>query len=188
MQNILIITAHPKEKSFTSAMADTYGKSAQQHGHTIELLDLYRCDHPQPFVTYDDANHIEVTDAVKFYQAKIAWADEIIFVFPYWWGSMPAILKNFLDANLLRGFAFEYVDSRPQGMLQGKSVRILTTTGAPSFIYTITGAKRRLCCMWKKQIVEFCGMTLAGCHIYGGVDTRGKNTEKILGKIAKLGG
>jgi NAD(P)H dehydrogenase (quinone) len=188
MKNILIIVAHPKKESFSFAMADTYKKSAQQHGHTVELLDLYRCDHPQPFVTYDDANHIETTKAVEFFQAKISWANEIVFVFPYWWGSMPAILKNFIDSNLLRGFAFQYVNSRPQGMLQGKSVRILTTTGAPSFIYMLTGANRRLRGMWQKQIVEFCGMKLAGCHIYGGVDTSGKNTEKILEKIARLGG
>lgn len=188
MKNILIIAAHPKQESFTFAMANTYQKAAEQHGHTVEILDLYRCEYPQPFFTYGDANEIEMTDAVTFYQAKITWADEIIFVFPYWWGSMPAILKNFIDWNLSRGFAFKYVNSRPQGMLQGKSVRILTTTGAPSFIYTITGAKRRLCCMWKKQIVEFCGMKMAGCHVYGGVDTRGKNTPKILEDIKKLAG
>ena len=118
---------------------------------------------------------------------KMTKADEIVFVFPYWWGSMPAILKNFLDWNLSKGFAFTYENSRPKGLLTGKSVKIFTTTGAPSFIYTLTGANRRLKNMFKQQIVQFCGMTLEECHIFGGIDTSAKNTKKVLEKIATLG-
>ena len=104
---------------------------------------------------------------------------------PYWWGSFPAILKNFLDWNLSKDFAFHYVNSRPVGLLTGKSVKVFTTTGAPKFIYTITGANRRLKNMIKEQIVSFCGMKLEGCYIYGGVDTSAKNTDKILESIRR---
>jgi len=41
-------------------------------------------------------------------QKKMSKADEYIFIFPVWWGGMPAILKNFFDTNLSSGFAFEY--------------------------------------------------------------------------------
>ena len=98
---------------------------------------------------------------------------------------MPAILKNFLDWNLSNGFAFTYENGRPKGLLRGKNVKIFTTTGAPKFIYTITGANRRFRLMFKEQIVEFCGMKLEQCNIYGGVDTSGKNVEKILTDVKK---
>ena len=117
MKNILIIVAHPKEDSFSFAMANTYKEASQERGDKVEILDLYRCEHQQPFFTFTDANGLTKTDDMKFYQEKITKANEIVFVFPYWWGSMPAILKNFFDWNLSKGFAFEYVDSRPKGLI-----------------------------------------------------------------------
>ena len=113
------------------------------------MLDLYRDEHQQPFFTYDNANALQTDEAMKYYQEKIAKADEVVFVFPYWWGSFPAILKNFFDWNLSKDFAFTYVDSRPKGLLTGKTVKVFTTTGAPKFIYTLTGANRRLKNMMK---------------------------------------
>ena len=186
MKHILIIAAHPKKESFSFAMANAYKENVQGKGYSVEILDLYRDEHQQPFFTYDDANSLSTDTAMKYYQEHIAKADEIVFVFPYWWGSFPAILKNFFDWNLSRGFAFEYVNSRPKGLLTGKTVKVFTTTGAPKFIYTLTGANRRLKNMMKEQIVEFCGMKLEGFHIYGGVDTSAKNTDKILAEIKTL--
>ena len=96
---------------------------------------------------------------------------------------MPAILKNFFDWNFSIGFAAKYVNSKPVGLLRDKKVKIFTTTGAPSCYYMITGANRRLKNMFKKQIVEFCGMELESCKIFGGVDSSSKNIENILEKI-----
>ena len=186
MKHILIIVTHPKENSFSFAMANTYKENTEGNGNSVEMLDLYRDEHQQPFFTFNDANALSADENMKYYQDKIAKADEIVFVFPYWWGSFPAILKNFFDWNLSKGFAFKYVGSRPKGLLAGKTVKIFTTTGAPKFIYMITGARRRLKNMIKEQIVEFCGMKLDGFHMYGGVDTSAKNTGKILEEIEAL--
>ena len=186
MKSILMIVAHPRKESFSFAMAETYKQSAQSRGVQVEILDLYREEHQQPFFSFEEANKRTTTKAMKYYQDKIAKADELVFVFPYWWGSFPAIFKNFLDWNLSKGFAFEYVNSRPTGLLKDKTVKVFTTTGAPKFIYTITGANRRLKNMIKEQIVEFCGMKLTGCHIFGGVDSSNKKTKEILETIKSL--
>jgi len=186
MKNILIVVAHPKKDSFSFAMAETYKKNREGKGDTVEVLDLYRDENQQTFFHYDNANRLETTPSMHYYQTKIKDANEILFVFPYWWGSFPAILKNFFDWNLSKGFAFEYVNSRPKGLLDGRTVKVMTTTGAPKFIYTLTGANRRLKNMIKEQIVDFCGMRLDGCHIYGGIDTSGKNTQNVLDSIAVL--
>ena len=37
----------------------------------------------------------------------------------------------------------------------------------------------------EEQIVEFCGMKLEQCNIYGGVDTSGKSVKKILTDVKK---
>jgi len=186
MKNILIIVAHPKQESLSFAMLETYKQVSLQQSHTVDVIDLYRCEHQQPFFNFDDDYAKKPTVAMKYFQDKITWADELVFIFPYWWGSMPAILKNFIDWNLSKGFAFEYVNSRPKGLLEGKRIKLFTTTGAPWIFYKITGAHRRLKHMWKAQIIEFCGMRLVSFNIFGGIDTAGKNGARVLEKIERL--
>jgi len=181
--NILIIVANPIKESFSFAMANKYKDSAESQNHKVEVLDLYNCEQLQPFFTYERANDLATTKSMEFFQTKISNADEIVFVFPYWWGSMPAILKNFIDWNLSKGFAFTYVNSRPKGLLTNKKVSIFTSTGAPSFYYKITGANRRLKNMFNKQIIEFCGMKLKSCTIIGGVDQSKTDMNSQLDKI-----
>ena len=180
----LLIVAHPKQESFSFAMANKYKELAVAQGYEVVLIDLYRTEYQQPFFTFEDANDLIQTPEMIYFQERISWADEIVFVFPYWWGSVPAILKNFIDWNFSGGFAFKYVNSRPQGMLIGKNVKIYTTTGAPSFYYKISGANRRLKKMLQKQFVEFCGMKLKSFNIYGGVDKSSTDTKDILDKIS----
>lgn len=183
MKSTLIIVAHPRVKSLTMALTNTYKEAASREGNHVEVLDLYRCEKQQPFFSYESASDVLQTEEMNYFQQQIKEADEIVFFFPYWWGSMPAILKNYLDWNLSKGFAFTYENGRPKGLLQGKSVKIFTTTGAPKFIYTLTGANRRLKNMFKEQIVNFCGMKLESCNIYGGVDTSGKSVGRILADV-----
>jgi len=183
MKHILIIVANPKTNSFSFAMANQYKKISKENNDTVEIIDLYEDENQQPFFTYANVNELVTTKEMKYYQEKISHANEIVFIFPYWWGSTPAILKNFFDWNLSKGFAFEYVNSRPKGLLQNKTVKVFTTTGAPYFIYMLTGANRRLKNMFKEQIIEFCGMKLEEFNIFGGVDTSSKKTNEILNKI-----
>ena len=185
MKNVLVISAHPKEKSLTHSMADKYIFESVKQGNKLEVINLYTSKMQQTFFSYDDANNLETTAEMHYFQEKIKKADELVFFFPYWWGGMPAIMKNFIDWNFSNGFAFTYENSRPKGLLVGKNVKIFTTTGAPKFIYMLSGANRRLKNMIKEQIVEFCGMKLESCNIYGGVDTGSKKIENIFKDVVK---
>ena len=184
MKNTLIIVANPKKESLSFAIAKRYKELSLKNNDKVEVLDLYSDDNQQPFFSYnDDPYKIEITKEMKYYQDKISKADSIVLVFPYWWGSMPAILKNFFDWNLSMGFAAKFVDGRPIGLLTNKNVKIYTTTGTPSILYMLTGANRRLKNMLKKQIIEFCGMKLDEFNVFGGIDTNLKDVNKLLKKI-----
>ena len=100
MKQVLIIVAHPKKESLTMSMASQFMEESKKIGNRVEIIDLYRCEYQHPFFTFEKANHVEVTKEMEFFHDKIKTADKIAFFFPYWWGSMPAILKNFLDWNL----------------------------------------------------------------------------------------
>lgn len=182
MKNILIILANPNEKSFSHLMALTYKEKALKNNSLVETIDLYKNENQQGFYTHEGIQSKEM----DYYQKKIKIADEIVFIFPYWWGSMPAILKNFIDWNFAAGFAFEYINSRPVGLLKEKNVKIFTTCGAPYFYYFLTGANRRLKNMFKEQIINLTGMKLESFNIFGSMDTKNKNSSKILEKIKVL--
>ena len=47
-----------------------------------------------------------IRDDVATEQSKLKEADIVIFQFPMYWFSMPAILKGWIDRIMLEGFAF----------------------------------------------------------------------------------
>jgi len=187
MSQVLIITAHPSSDNITNAIANTYKEVRKEAGDTVEIIDLYT-DKELPFLVYDkDDDLSNVTLAQEYYQDKVRYADEIVFVYPFWWGTMPAILKNWIDQVLTKSFAFEYNEKgRPVGLLDGRNVRIFTTAGTPKMIYCLNGINRANKNIWKKVIVEFCGMDFDGFHLYGGVDASGKNVDDILSSVKRI--
>ena len=64
----------------------------------------------------------------------ISWADHIVFVYPTWWGTMPALLKGFLDRVLAPDFAFAETDRGVAPLLGGRSA-VLTTMDTPRWVY-----------------------------------------------------
>ena len=186
MKNILIITAHPSARNLTQGMADIYKNEKETKGDTVKLVDLYK-DKQLPYLAFENANDVGKLDEVLYYQEQIKWAEEIVIIYPFWWGSMPGILKNWLDQVLASGFAFTYGDNgRPVGLLQGRSVRVITTCGAPKFFYVLNGINRANVNIWKKSIIKFCGMDYNGFHLFGGVDTSGEKVESIFESVKKL--
>ena len=186
MSKILIITAHPSAHNLTRGITDIYKSEKEKQDHTVEVLDLYKAQQ-LPYLDYTDMKHYKPSDEALIYQEQITNAEEIVFVYPFWWGTMPGILKNWIDSVFTMGFAAKYgKDGRPIGLLQGRSVRIISTSGAPTFLYCINGIRRANKKIWKQTIVEFCGMKFEGYHLFGGMDTRGKNVEKLFTSVKKL--
>lgn len=59
-------------------------------------------------------------------------ADHLVVIAPVWWGSVPVLLKGFIDRVFLPRWAFRY---RPSGLvtglLAGRSGRVIVTTDSP---------------------------------------------------------
>ncbi|MCE3602297.1 NAD(P)H-dependent oxidoreductase [Massilia sp. P8910] len=51
------------------------------------------------------------------------WADRLVWAYPVWWGSIPALLKGLLDRIMLPDFAFTYRKGKafPEKLLTGCS-------------------------------------------------------------------
>ncbi len=159
-RNILIVSAHPGSNDLGAGLAHVYANAAALAGDQIRSLRLSQLEFdPVLHAGYKQPQPLE--PCLLHAQADITWADELVLVFPLWWGGMPALLKGFLDRVLLPGFAFRY---EPEGqgltpLLKGKTARLIITMDTPRWIDRwLYGSPvvRQL----KYPILRFCGIKL----------------------------
>lgn len=72
-------------------------------------------------------------------QARLAAADVVVFLHPIQWYSMPALLKEWVDAVLLPGWAY----GEHGHALAGKTYWMAATTGSQADAYSATGVHGR---------------------------------------------
>lgn len=180
--NSLIITAHPSGKGFTHRIARHYKKAIKNAGGKAEIINLYDDKWFQDYLTFEHIMDIEDDDVRDRLQYKIGEADELIFIFPIWWGDAPSKMKNFFDTNFTTGFAYKYDGKgKPMKLLKGKKARIFMTCDGASFIYKHFII--RLPWLWGMGRLGFCGIKLVTLDILG---KKREKTDKELDKFLKL--
>jgi len=140
--NHLIIYSHLNPMSFTKAIVDKVEKVAKAKGEAVKIIDLYG-EKFNPVLEFPDIESMfmgkETPKDVKEYQDMVTWADHLTIVYPLWWGQMPAMLKGFIDRVFASGYAFEYTEKGPEGLLKGKTAQLFISTGTPSEYYEQSG-------------------------------------------------
>lgn len=153
----LIITSHPSSKGFTHAIANTLKEERESKGGEVEILDLYKTDLKQEYLRFEEPREMKLPDPIRDAMlAKMAWADEYIFIHPLWWLSMPAIMKNFLDHNICSPFAFHYENGKKHAGLKGKRARLYITCDGSFWLYVMLGLP--FIVNWVIGIFTFCGI------------------------------
>lgn len=156
--NVLIIYAHPEPKSFNGALKDLAVSELTSLGHQVKVSDLYAMNF-KAVADQDDFDIIQDKNFFKYQieqgnssktnsfshdiqeeQAKLRWADFVIFQFPLWWYSVPAILKGWFDRVFASGFVYgKDIGRYDKGGLKGRKAMLSTTTGSPEHAYTTYG-------------------------------------------------
>lgn len=152
--NILYLYAHPQTASFNALMKACAIKELTRSAK-IQIADLY-AEHFNPVASFHDfssANNekqyfLAQSEAYKKHELAedinkgiegINWADHLIFQFPLWWFSMPAILKGWLDRMLIKGFAYDAGKTFENGLLKDKTASLIITTQSPESAYQKDG-------------------------------------------------
>jgi putative NADPH-quinone reductase len=138
VKHIVIIHGHPdaQVRHYGHALADEYAKGAQDGGHEVRRIEVAHLDFPL-LRTKEDFEKGVPPDAIRQAQEVIKWANHLVIIYPLWLGSMPALLKAFLEQVFRPGFAFDYQASgkMTRKLLTGKSARIVVSMGMPALIY-----------------------------------------------------
>lgn len=164
--NVLIVFAHPSEKSLNSALKDAAVQTLTERGASVKVSDLYRMNfNPvaqlSDVVVQKDESLLDPVIALE--REKVNWADYIIFQFPIWWTSTPAIVKGWFDRVFAAGFAYGPGIYNHGNFQEKKAMLSFTTGGKDLSSYGPNGLKgdmnERLFNI-QHEILYFVGMSV----------------------------
>ena len=164
----LLILAHPRRDSLCGALFDAYAEGARQAGVQCRKLILseMRFD-PDVHAVSPELQPLE-PDLVRA-QLDIAWAEHLVFIYPTWWGTFPALLKGFLDRVMTPGFAFRHVThDKWEKLLAGRTADLITTMDTPPLIYRLVyraPGRQALA----RATLGYCGLRTARIDTFGPV-------------------
>jgi 1,4-dihydroxy-2-naphthoate polyprenyltransferase len=163
---VLIILGHPRAGSFCDALAAAYAEGARRAGAEVRCLNLADLEFDLDVHTSSPRSQLHEPD-VLCAQELLRWAEHWVFVFPNWWGSMPARLKGFLDRVLTLGFAFEEREGGGyEKRLEGKSAHLLLTMDTPTWVYRWILKQPGVQAL-KVATLQFCGVDPVRVSLFG---------------------
>jgi putative NADPH-quinone reductase len=188
MKKILIIQANSRAKSLCGLLADAYQNGAKDVGAQVKMINLGELKFdPILWDGYEKIQTLE-PDLLRA-QENIKWADHLVFIYPTWWGGLPALFKGFIDRIFLPNFAFKFKkdSSLWDKLLSGKTASLIITMDAPYLYHKIfigsPGYK-----MMKKAVLEFCGVKISQTLNIGNVKSlTEQQKKKIINKVEALG-
>ena len=186
MKKILVICGHPDRNSLNSSLANIYFESAQTQFnvrklHLRDLMFNYNLE-----FGYNQRTELE-PDLLQA-QQDIKWADHLVWFFPTWWGSYPAVLKAFLDRVLLPGFAFKYRENSVwwDKFLTNKTSRIISTMHTPYWYYRLIYGNPSIKA-FKRVTLEFCGVSDVKTTIFAATQNKTPPIDSWKKKVELLG-
>jgi putative NADPH-quinone reductase len=178
-KRILIIDGHPdaSHKRLVHALADQYASAAEAAGHTVRVVKL--CELKFPWLRNAADFAATPPPVIAQQQERFRWADHLVIFYPLWLGSMPALLKAFLEQVMRPGFAFVYGGSKglPKKLLAGKSARIVVTMGMPSMFYRLYYRSHSVRSL-ARNILGFVGYKPVRVSLVGGVEGMSEKARK----------
>ncbi len=185
----LIIYAHPNPASFNHAILGTISEELKNNNKDFTVRDLYNI-HFNPILKTEDLLALQngaVPQDIKTEQDYIRSADTLIFVFPIWWSSMPAILKGYIDRVFSLKFAYDITPDGVVGLLNGKKAFLVSTTGASKEEYEKMGAFQMMTLSMDGAIFQFSGMEVIGHKYFSSVPSVSNDDRKqMLEELKKL--
>lgn len=185
-KRILIIQGHPdfRPDHYDHALAAAYAEGAENAGHQVRTLTVADLEFPL-LRTKAEFDGDDIPEAIRESQEQISWAEHLVLVYPLWLGTMPALLKAFLEQVLRPGFAIN-PENPFGGLLKGRSVRIVVTMGMPALFYRLyyrTHSLKNL----KRNILRFAGFGPIRTSLIGMVESSSSKRRKWLDRMAALG-
>lgn len=188
MKKIVIINGHPDKESYNHALGERYKKGALSGEREVKEILLSDMQF-NPVLPYGYRKRIELEADLSDAWEKIRWADHLVWIYPLWWGFIPASLKGFIDRLFLPGFTYQPQSGSPfpRPLLKGKTAEIICTMDTPVWYYKyVLGPKATQ--ILKKSIFAFCGLkNIRTTYLAVIKSSTEEQRQKWLEKVENLG-
>jgi NAD(P)H dehydrogenase (quinone) len=187
-KKILVILGQPQRMSYGGALAQAYAEGAREAGAEVEELFLGDLKFNACGTTGNPQSRDLEPDLARAQEA-IKWADHLVFVYPIWWGTIPALLKGFIEQVFLPGFAVNFREHSLwwDKLLTGRSARLIVTLNTPSWYYRWVYGRPGHNTM-KRTILEFCGIKPVRITEVGPIkDSTDQKRKQWLGQVHAIG-
>jgi NAD(P)H dehydrogenase (quinone) len=179
--NVLIVFAHNEPQSFNAAMKHAAVQQFRAQGHEVVVSDLHAMrwkavadaddfgarSNPDYLVYALEQRHgyasRTLAPDIMGELDKLQWADLVVFNFPIYWFSMPAILKGWFDRVLVSGLCYGGMRFYDRGGLLGKRALLAVTIGGQPHMLTDGGIHGELMDMLRpilRGALAYTGMTV----------------------------
>ncbi|TJV72857.1 MAG: NAD(P)H-dependent oxidoreductase [Mesorhizobium sp.] len=190
-RRILVLVGHPDPSPdrLCRALVAAYAEAAEKAGHSVRKIDLALLDFPM-LRTMPEFEHGTIPDGLKEAAEAVVWAEHFVFVFPLWLGTVPALLKAFLEQVMRPGTAFSYPakgEGLAKSLLRGRSARLVVTMGMPAAVYRIWFFSHGIAGM-RRGILNFVGIRPVRETLFGMVASASDASRaKWLRQMRRLG-
>jgi len=187
-KNTLVILGHPDENSFCGALAESYLEGAKSAGVDVREIRIGSLEF-EPVLRRRHENGRELEPDLVRAQELIRWARHLVFIYPVWWGTIPALMKGFIERVFMPGFAFRYREDSPfwDRLLSGRSAHLIVTMDSPPWYYRwvfrMPGHNEM-----KRTVLGFCGVKPVKITSFGPMrDSSREQREKWIAKVRGFG-
>lgn len=145
MANVLFVKANsrPAEQAVSVQLYDAFLASYKETHSQDEVVELDLFAENLPYYDTDKINGMfklgkgleltaeeqAATNLVNKYLNQFLAADKVVFAFPLWNFTVPAVLHTYLDYLSQAGKTFSYTAEGPVGLLTDKKVALLNARG-----------------------------------------------------------
>ncbi|WP_078553808.1 FMN-dependent NADH-azoreductase [Bacillus alkalicellulosilyticus] len=145
MAKVLFVKANsrPIEQAVSVKMYHTFLDQYKESNPQDEIIELDLFEENLPYYDTDKINGMfklskgmeltdyekKATDLVNAYLNQFLEADKVVFAFPLWNFTVPAVLHTYLDYLAQAGKTFKYTAEGPVGLLTDKKVVLLNARG-----------------------------------------------------------
>jgi NAD(P)H dehydrogenase (quinone) len=134
----VLLVGHADPASFNFRLASEYEQGFRAGGGQVTRFNLGELEFdPVLRAGFRTPQPLE-PDLLRIRQA-IEESRHIVWVFPTYWASPPALVRGLFDRLFLPGWAFKYEKGNPMplGLLRGREARVITTMDSPNWWYTL---------------------------------------------------
>ena len=176
MSKIVIVVEHARKVTYCERLGQAYRDGAISNGHDATLFVLSKMFF-DPILHEGFSKEQPLEPDLADAQAAIGAADHLVVIFPLWFGTLPAILKGFIERIMQPGFAMKS-DSSVRGytpLLTGKSARVIITMGMPAWLYQTFFLSHGIRAL-QRNIFKFTGFSPVRTTMFGMVHSATNDT------------